>query len=64
MTIKLQKRPYELSGKLLNEYKMEIYPYNDMMDFEVTEASENSPYQVGETFSISKNELKYHIIKL
>jgi len=64
MTIKLQRKPYELSGKFLKEHTMEIYPYNDMIDFEVTEASENSPYQIGETFSISKNELKYHLVKL
>ena len=60
MSIKLQKRPYQLNGILVKEFKL---THVEMMEFEVTEASENSPFQKGETIVLSKNELKYHIVK-
>jgi hypothetical protein len=60
MLIKIQKRPYQLSGKLVKEFTL---VHVDYMEFEVTEASENSPYQIGQTILLSKNEIKYHLVK-
>jgi len=60
MIIKLQKRPYKLTGVLIKEFKL---THIEMMEFEVTEASENSPFKVGESIVLSKNEIKYHITK-
>ncbi len=57
LIIKIKRLGYEVIGVLKNESEMDGIK---MMDFEVTESSANSPYAIGDTISISKNETRYH----
>jgi len=57
--VKVRRHGYELEFRVLS---FENVNSSRLYEGVITSSSENSPYRVGETFNVSANEIKYHIV--